>query len=131
MTNLQKWPKDLSTVVGLFCIMSYLIKLPLMGNLSSSACPILGSPGLMTNNLMLCVYFCNEIGLIFYSSFWSHWMLDWWGLHLAIGGDGYSHFILMGQPRPLFVYFCFFKHKFYRKNCKLQRDLHLDCRSRK
>ena len=86
-----------------------------MGNLSSSACPILGSPGLMTNNLMLCVYFCNEIGLIFYSSFWSHWMLDWWGLHLAIGGDGYSHFILMGQPRPLFVYFCFFKHKFYRK----------------
>ena len=34
----------------------------------------------------------------------------------------------MGQPRPLF-YFVLFKRKFYRKNCRLQRDSNSDCRS--
>ena len=37
----------------------------------------------------------------------------------------------MGQPRPLFLFiFILFKHKFYRKNCRLQRDSSLDRRSR-
>ena len=28
----------------------------------------------------------------------------------------------MGQPRPLFLFFPFSKHNFYRKNCRRQRD---------
>ena len=37
----------------------------------------------------------------------------------------------MGQSWPLFVYFVIYKHKFYRQYCSLQRDLNLDCRSRR
>ena len=41
-------------------------------------------------------------------------------------------FLKMGQPpRPLFVYYCCFKHKFYRKNCRCQQDLNSDRRSRR
>ena len=37
----------------------------------------------------------------------------------------------MGQPRPLFVYFRSFQTQILQKNCWLQRDLSLDCWSRR
>ena len=39
-----------------------------------------------------------------------------------------SELFKMGQPQHLFVYFILFRHKFYRKNCRLQQDSNSDRR---
>ena len=49
--------------------------------------------------------------------------------HLNYSGRG--RFFSMRQPRHLFVYFRSFQTQIYRKNFRLQRDLNLDCRSRR
>ena len=38
-----------------------------------------------------------------------------------------TFFKKMGQPWPLLFVFVLFKHKFYKRNCRLERDLNSDC----
>ena len=40
-------------------------------------------------------------------------------------------FLNIGQPRPLFYFWSFQTHKFYRKNCRRHRDLNSDRQSRR